>query len=112
MESGVTWLPAYFWRINKTWRGVRAETPWLDRLPSDIIRQHVRMTLQPFDGPPQLDQVRTIIEQIGADEMLLFSTDYPHWHFDGTDAVPAGLPDGIMSKMLVDNALATYSRLN
>jgi predicted TIM-barrel fold metal-dependent hydrolase len=70
------------------------------------------MTLQPFDGPPQLDQVRTIIEQIGADEMLLFSTDYPHWHFDGTDAVPAGLPDGIMPKMLVDNALATYSRLN
>jgi predicted TIM-barrel fold metal-dependent hydrolase len=33
MESGVTWLPAYFWRINKTWRGVRAETPWLDRPP-------------------------------------------------------------------------------
>ena len=112
MESGVTWLPAYFWRINKTWRGVRAETPWLDRHPSDIIRQHVRMTLQPFDGPPQVDEVRTIIEQIGADEMLLFSTDYPHWHFDGTDAVPAGLPDGIMSKMLVHNALATYSRLN
>jgi predicted TIM-barrel fold metal-dependent hydrolase len=42
----------------------------------------------------------------------LFSTDYPHWHYDETDAVPDGLPEGLMRKMLVDNALDTYSRLS
>ena len=52
------------------------------------------------------------IEEIGGDEMLLFSTDYPHWHFEGTDAIPAGLPDSALSKLLVDNALATYPRLS
>jgi predicted TIM-barrel fold metal-dependent hydrolase len=112
IESGVTWLPAHFWRINKTWRGVRAETPWLDRPPSEIIRKHVRLTVQPFDDPPEETQVQTIIEEIGADEMLLFATDYPHWHFEGTDAIPAGLSDSVVSKLLVDNALATYPRLN
>jgi len=112
LESGVTWLPAHFWRINKTWRGVRAETPWLDRPPAEVIRRHVRLTVQPFDDPPEQAQVQTIIEEIGADEMLLFSTDYPHWHFEGIDAVPAGLPDRVLSKLLVDNALATYPRLN
>jgi len=112
LESGVSWLPAHIWRINKTWRGVRAETPWLDRPPSEIIRRHVRLTVQPFDDPPEQSQVQTIIEEIGADEMLLFSTDYPHWHFEGTDAVPPGLPDSVLSKLLVDNALATYPRLN
>jgi hypothetical protein len=55
--------------------------------------------------------VQTIIEEIGSDEMLLFSTDYPHWHFEGTDAVPEGLPDDMLMKLLVDNALATYPRL-
>ncbi len=25
-ESGFTWLPSFFWRADKTWRGVRAET--------------------------------------------------------------------------------------
>jgi hypothetical protein len=112
IESGVTWLPAHFWRINKTWRGVRSETPWVDRVPSEIIREHVRLTVQPFDDPPDQSQVQTILEEIGSDEMLLFSTDYPHWHFEGTEAIPPGLPDSALSKILVDNALATYPRLN
>ena len=38
-------------------------------------------------------QLLRIIEQIGSDGMLLFSTDYPHWHFDGDDVLPDGLPD-------------------
>ncbi len=111
IESGVTWLPACLWRMDKTWRGVRAEVPWLERRPSDLIREHVRLTLQPFDEPPEAAQVETILAGIGSQEMLLFSTDYPHWHFDGQAAVPAGLPEGLVQKILVDNPLATYSRL-
>jgi hypothetical protein len=111
IESGVTWLPAYLWRINKTWRGVRAETPWQERMPSEVIRENVRLTTQPFDAPDTVSQVKTILEEIGSDQMLLFSTDYPHWHFDGADAVPEGLPPDLIRKILVDNPLETYPRL-
>ncbi len=31
MESGFTWLPALLWRTNRGWRGMRTETPWIDR---------------------------------------------------------------------------------
>jgi uncharacterized protein len=111
IESGVTWLPAHFWRINKTWRGVRYEVPWLDRLPSDLLRERVRLTAQPFDGPPDAAALTTLLEQLGSEEMLLFATDYPHWHYDGEEALPPGLPAGLTRKILVDNALATYPRL-
>ena len=57
IESGVTWLPASLWRLDKTWRGVRSEVPWLERLPTEIVREHVRLTLQPFDAPPTEPQV-------------------------------------------------------
>ena len=111
MESGVSWLPAWMWRLNKTWRGVRAEVPWLDKSPADYAREHVRLTIQPFDTPPKVEQLLKIIEEIDCEDMLLFSTDYPHWHFDGTDAVPDGLPERLVKKILVDNPLKTYSRL-
>jgi len=111
IESGVTWFPAYMWRINKTWRGVRAETPWQERMPSEVIRENVRLTIQPFDEPDTADKVRTVLNEIGGDNMLLFATDYPHWHFDGADALPEGLPPELIRKILVDNPLETYPRL-
>jgi predicted TIM-barrel fold metal-dependent hydrolase len=111
MESGFAWLPPFIWRANKTWRGVRAETPWVKRPPGEIIREHVRITLQPVDEPPNREQLERTIEQIGSDSMLLFSTDFPHWHFDGLDALPDGLSPALTKKILLENPLQTYSRL-
>lgn len=51
IESGVTWMPPYLWRLSKFWKGVRLEVPWLDRPPFDIVKEHVRLTTQPFDAP-------------------------------------------------------------
>ena len=36
IESGVTWLPPYLWRLSKFWRGVRNEVPWIDRLAGGV----------------------------------------------------------------------------
>jgi predicted TIM-barrel fold metal-dependent hydrolase len=109
-EAGFTWLPTLLWRANKEWRGVRAEVPWVDRPPADLIREHVRFTLQPVDAPDG-DKLARTLEHIGSDRVLLFSTDYPHWHFDGEDALPDGLSETTMRRLLIDNPLETYPRL-
>jgi predicted TIM-barrel fold metal-dependent hydrolase len=46
-----------------------------------------------------------------SDDLLLYASDFPHWQFDGEDAMPAGLPAGLKRKILVENPLATYPRL-
>src|SRR5215469_1038888 len=92
IESGVTWVPAFLWRMSKFWRGLRTEIPWVDRSPLEIFRDHFRLTVQPFDAPDSPDIVRRLIDHLGADELLLFSSDYPHWQFDGDDLLPAGIP--------------------
>jgi uncharacterized protein len=111
LESGVTWLPAFLWRLSKFWRGVRLEVPWLDRSPAEIVREHVRLTIQPFDGPDDPPAVTRLIDQLRSDDMLLFSTDFPHWQFDGDDIMPAGIPQTLHRRIRRDNALATYGRL-
>ena len=52
-----------------------------------------------------------LLDMIGSDELLLFATDWPHWRFEGTAALPPGLPDRLRPRVLRENALATYPRL-
>ena len=111
IESGFTWLPAFVWRLHKYWRGLKMEIPWVDRPPQDIVRDHVRFTLQPLDAPESPDALAKVLDHMGSDDFLLFSTDYPHWQFDGGDALPPGLPRDLVRKILLDNPLETYSRL-
>jgi predicted TIM-barrel fold metal-dependent hydrolase len=104
-------MPAALWRFNKTWRGVRSEVPWVKRVPVEIVRQHIRLTTQPFDEPDGVPRLERFVEQMNSEDMLLFSTDFPHWHFDGTDAFPLPPSSPLARKILFENALATYPRL-
>jgi hypothetical protein len=111
MESGVSWLPGFLWRFSKFWRGLRPEIPWVDRPPDEIVRDHFRLTVQPFDVPDDAATVERAIEHLRSDAILLFASDYPHWQFDGDEAMPKAIPASLHRKIMVDNPLATYPRL-
>lgn len=111
IEAGFTWLPNFLWRANKTWRGVRREVPWVDRPPAELIRERVRFTLQPGDAPPDAASMERVLDQIGSEDMLLFSTDWPHWQFDGDDPFPPGFSPERRRRAMEDNPLATYPLL-
>jgi predicted TIM-barrel fold metal-dependent hydrolase len=108
VESGFTWLPPLMWRLDKNWKGLRREIPWVDRLPSEVIRESVRLTAQPIDGPDDPATLE-VIDRLGSDRMLMFATDYPHRQFDDPSrSAPAGLPADAMVRFLGRNALDTY----
>lgn len=111
LESGVTWLPGFLWRFSKFWRGLRTEIPWVDRAPEEIVRDHVRLTIQPLDGPQQAETVARAIDHLRSDDILLYASDYPHWHFDDDAVIPEGISTTLKRKLQIDNPLATYSRL-
>jgi predicted TIM-barrel fold metal-dependent hydrolase len=111
LESGFTWLPSHLWRLTKFWRGLRIEVPWLDRAPAEIVKSNVRLTTQPCDAPPTEAMFQKLMEHMDSDELLLFSTDYPHWQFDGEDVLPPGLSRELVRKIMIDNPRATYPRL-
>ena len=52
-----------------------------------------------------------MVEHLGSDDILLYASDFPHWQFDGDDALPVGLPELLQGKIMVDNPLSTYARL-
>jgi hypothetical protein len=110
LESGWTWVPALLWRIAKYWGGLRFEVPWTDRSPEEVVRDQVRFSLTPVDGP-DTDQLRRVIDHLGSDQLILYSTDYPHNQFEGTDPLPASFDAALRRIISRDAPLAAYSRL-
>jgi predicted TIM-barrel fold metal-dependent hydrolase len=109
VEGGFTWLPSLMWRFDKDWKALRREIPWVRRPPSEYIREHMRFTIQPWDAPPEPRWLLDILEQLGSEELLLFATDYPHWHFDSPEqAIPPAVPTALRHKIVAANARAFY----
>lgn len=111
LESGFGWVPNFLWRGVKMWRAMRQEIPWVDRSPAEILRESIRISIQPADAPEDPAGMEALLEMIGCDDLLLFATDYPHARFEGQAALPAALPARLHGRVLRENALATYPRL-
>ena len=46
-----------------------------------------------------------LFDHMQSDELLLFSTDYPHWQFDGDAVLPEGMSSDLVRKIMIDNPL-------
>jgi predicted TIM-barrel fold metal-dependent hydrolase len=108
IEGGFTWLPAHMWRLDKEWRNLRRITPWVKRLPSAYIREHVRLTVQPLDAPASARQLAEVIDQLGSDDMLLYASDFPHRHYVEPLDVLADLSPALARKIASENARSWY----
>ena len=84
--------------------------PWTDRSPEEVVRDQVRFSLTPIDGP-DTDQLRRVIDHLGSDQVILFSTDYPHNQFEGADPFPSTFDPALRSIIAGDAPFATYARL-
>ena len=106
IECGVAWLPAIVWRLDADYKALRKETPWLRRLPSEYAREHVRLTTQPLEQPPNVRHLWSALEAIDGEHTLLFASDYPHWDFDDPSLVP--LPTEWKPRIFAENARELY----
>lgn len=111
VENGFGWLPSLMWRLDRSWRLLRSEVPHLKRPPSEYIREHVYLTTQPMEEPPDPRHFLTLLKQYGdMVDHILFASDYPHWDADEPDtALPARVPEAIRRGILFENARRLYN---
>lgn len=107
-EFGIAWLPFVMWRLDMEYRAGRDELPWLTRLPSEYITDHFRFTTQPLEEPDDRQKLVKLFETFDAPDMLLFSSDYPHWDADNPDVALRKLPEEWRQRIYFDNAWDTF----
>jgi predicted TIM-barrel fold metal-dependent hydrolase len=109
VEGGFSWLTPAMWRFDRYWQELGAEVPNVKRRPSDSIRQQIRITTQPFEEPKNPRDVIKLIEAGGLQDMLMFSSDYPHWDYDDPRFIAGRLPASWRDKVLFENARELYN---
>lgn len=110
VEGGWTWVPHLMWRLDQNYRQLRQEVPWLQEMPSDYMRRHFRFTTQPVETLKTKHMLQ-VIEQMESDELLLFSSDYPHFDFDSPHRALKQLPSSLLRKIQHENP-ATWYRID
>jgi predicted TIM-barrel fold metal-dependent hydrolase len=109
LESGFTWLPAHMWRFDKEWRNLRRLVPWVKRAPSEYMREHVRLSIQPLDAPLDAKSLLQVVDQLGSENMLMYASDYPHRHASEPEAtLLRHLTPSLAQKIRSDNARDWY----
>jgi len=111
LESGVAWVPWFMWRADQQYRELRAEVPWVKRLPSEHIRDSIRVATQPLSDVAPRD-FACLVEMTESERVFVFATDYPHFDADSADRVLTGaIPEDLRNRIRYGNALESYPRL-
>lgn len=108
IEGGFGWLPHFMWRMDKNWKALRSQTPWVERRPSRIIRDQVRFTSQPMEEPDDPEHLRHLLEMMHAEEVLMYASDYPHWDGDDPGHGFPPLPDELRANIYHRTARELY----
>jgi len=108
IEGGFAWVPHLMWRLDKNWQSLRIQVPWLEKPPSEYIKEQVRFTTQPFPEPENPEYIRQILEMINAKQTVMFSSDYPHWDNDDPMYGIPPLEESMERAIYTENAAELY----
>ncbi len=108
-EAGLAWVPYMMWRMDKYHREYRRLVPFLERRPSEYMKERFWFSTQPLEEP---DNPRDLVETIrhyDGEDRTLFASDWPHHDFDHPNAIlKLPMPPEMKRKIMGENALALF----
>jgi uncharacterized protein len=109
LEGGFTWLPHLLWRMDKEFKALWQEIPTLKNPPSEYVYQHFRFGIQPKEEAPSSEHIKSIVNMISAEKLLVFAGDYPHWDADTPDFAMQNFIKDHHHPILYQNAAHIYN---
>jgi predicted TIM-barrel fold metal-dependent hydrolase len=109
-EVGVAYLPYILMQLDAHYDMLKFESPWVKKWPSEYVRDHLWITTQPLedspDGPADIRELLASFD--GLEDVICFSTDYPHPSFDDPSWVARRIPEAWWRKVFVENACDVF----
>jgi predicted TIM-barrel fold metal-dependent hydrolase len=110
-EYGTTWLPHMIWKLDKSYDMLRLESPWVRKRPWDYIHDNIKFSTQPLevgkDDESRWVELMSTID--GIEDILCFSSDYPHYQFDHPLEIARMLPAAWVDKIMYRNSCELFN---
>ena len=104
VEVDQFWVAGFMWHMDADWKSLREQTPWVKRLPSEYVRQHIRIGSQPLEEPERREDLLHMLDAMHAEETLIYCSDWPHWDWDDPATTFPKLPEHLHQRIFADNA--------
>jgi predicted TIM-barrel fold metal-dependent hydrolase len=105
-EEGIAWLPWLLGSLDANYELMKRESKWVKKLPSEYLRERLAVSTQPIES--SIDDRKRLVNHLstieGIENMLCFSSDYPHWDADEPTFVGSILPSAWHDKVFYNNA--------
>ena len=108
IEGGVCWAPYVMGRLDRMYPALKAEVPYLKKLPSEYILANCYWSTQPIEEPDDTGQLLALLKMMRAEKTVVFASDYPHWDFDNPLTAFKFFPADLKRRIFVDNTVEMY----
>ncbi|HEX4061343.1 MAG TPA: amidohydrolase family protein [Streptosporangiaceae bacterium] len=109
VEWGFSWVGPLLSRMDLLWERDPAAAPLVRKPPSQYAHEHVTFTTQPLDEVQSRRERAALFAPGGLSDMLLFSSDYPHYDTDDPGFVLGSrIPAEIKEAVCYRNAVRVF----
>jgi predicted TIM-barrel fold metal-dependent hydrolase len=98
----------FIWRLDKDYRPMRGDMPWMKRLPSDYIAQHVRFVAHALEGPEDPDTTQEWLKISDGSRIVMYGSNYPQWNTLHPGEAFAGVDPAMRARILGGTASELY----
>jgi uncharacterized protein len=109
--GGVAWLPAFFWRFESDYRGLRREIPWAKHTPLEYLTNNIVVSTESLERIHSDEHLFPALADIGAPHALLYASDFPRPGSQASDELAARIPQEWHARVFHDNAARVFPRL-
>lgn len=109
VEGGFLWYRPVVDRMQRHWAMTSRELG-LKKTPLQYVLDHCRFATQPIEENTDPHKIAALYEEANAAELVMFSSDYPHYDYDPpSKALPRSLDGDVKKRIMSENARLVYN---
>ncbi|MGQ4557337.1 amidohydrolase family protein [Halobellus sp. GM3] len=110
VESGIGYVAALMYRLDSEYLSRQSEAPYLEKLPSDYLKNDFYYGTQPLEQTPNPEDLEKLMRLMGGPDNLMYASDYPHWDYDPANTITQlpFLSEDEKRKVLSENAMEVF----